>query len=40
MKIEPKNVYMKNFSVAYTRRGPPQTPMMMNIGISMPSKNT
>ncbi len=40
MKTEPKKVYRKNFNVAYTRRGPPQMPMMMNIGINMASQNT
>ena len=40
MKTEPRKVNRKNFTLAYTRRGPPQTPMMMNIGISMASKNT
>ncbi len=34
------NVYRKNLMVAYTRRGPPQTPMMMNIGMSIASQNT
>ena len=37
---EPSNVYRKNFNAAYTRFGPPQTPMMMNIGISVASKKT
>ncbi len=40
MNTEPRKVYRKNFTDAYTRRGPPHTPMMMNIGMSMPSKNT
>ncbi len=40
MKTEPRKVYRKNFSVAYTRRAPPQMPMMMNIGISIASQNT
>ena len=35
---EPKNVYRKNLNAAYTRFGPPNTPMMMNIGISVASK--
>ena len=34
------NVYKKNLMVAYTRRGPPHTPMMMNIGMSIASQKT
>ena len=37
---EPSNVYRKNLTAAYTRFGPPQTPMIRNIGISIASKNT
>ncbi|MCY1381953.1 hypothetical protein D9M69_699230 [compost metagenome] len=37
---EPSSVYRKNLKAAYTRFGPPQTPMMMYIGISVASKNT
>ena len=29
-----------NFTAAYTRRGPPQTPMIRYIGTSIPSQNT
>src|ERR1700722_9184738 len=39
ISTEPVNVNRKNFTAAYTRRGPPQTPMMRYIGISTPSKN-
>ena len=38
MNTEPKKVYRKNLMVAYTRRGPPQMPMIRNIGISMASQ--
>ena len=38
MNTDPRNVYRKNFNVAYTRRGPPHTPMMRNIGMSMASQ--
>ena len=38
MKTEPRKVYRKNLMVAYTRRGPPQMPMMRNIGISIASQ--
>jgi hypothetical protein len=37
---EPISVYRKNLNAAYTRLGPPHTPMMMYIGISVASKNT
>ncbi len=37
---EPSSVYRKNLKAAYTRLGPPHTPMMMYIGISVASKNT
>ena len=39
ISTEPSSVYKKNLKLAYTRRGPPQTPMIRNIGISPPSKN-
>src|SRR5688572_15947595 len=35
---EPASVNRKNLNAAYTRLGPPHTPMMMYIGISVPSK--
>jgi hypothetical protein len=35
---EPKKVYRKNLNEAYTRFSPPQTPMMMYIGIRVASK--
>ena len=38
MNTEPRKVYRKNLMVAYTRRGPPQMPMMRNIGISIASQ--
>ncbi len=37
---EPSSVYRKNLIAAYTRRSPPQMPMMRYIGISIASKNT
>ncbi|CFO06706.1 Uncharacterised protein [Bordetella pertussis] len=33
-------MYRKNLNAAYTRLGPPHTPMMMYIGIRVASKNT
>ena len=36
---EPPNVYKKNLNAAYTLLGPPQIPIIKNIGISPPSKN-
>ena len=36
----PTSVYRKNFIAAYNRFGPPQTPMIRYIGISMASQNT
>ena len=36
----PTSVYRKNFTAAYSRFGPPQTPMIRYIGISMISQNT
>ena len=40
MNTDPRKVYRKNLMVAYTRFGPPHTPMMMNIGMSMASQKT
>ena len=40
INTEPRKVYRKNLTVAYTRRGPPQTPMITNIGISIASHST
>ncbi len=36
----PTNVYRKNLIAAYSRRGPPQTPIRKYIGNSMTSQNT
>ena len=38
ISTEPASVYRKNLNAEYTRRPPPHTPMMRNIGISTPSK--
>ena len=40
MSIEPTIVKMKNFRLAYSRRSPPQMPMMKYIGTSMTSHIT
>ena len=37
---EPRAVNRKNFTAAWTRRSPPQIPMMKYIGTSMTSQNT
>src|SRR5262249_59654622 len=34
ISTDPRNVYKKNLNAAYTRRGPPQMPMIKNIGTS------
>src|SRR5512146_1886986 len=33
ISTEPNSVYRKNLKLAYTRRGPPQMPMIRNIGM-------
>ena len=38
MKTDPKSVYRKNFTAAYSRRGPPQMPIMKYIGTSTSSQ--
>jgi hypothetical protein len=40
ISTEPSRVYRKNLNAAYTRRAPPHTPMIRNIGIRTPSKKT
>ena len=40
MSAEPNSVKRKNLIAAYWRFGPPQTPIMKNIGSSTTSKNT
>ena len=40
MRAEPNSVNRKNLIAAYCRLGPPQTPIMKNIGRSTISKNT
>ncbi len=37
---EPKKVYKKNLTAAYTRRSPPQMPITKNSGISVASQKT
>ena len=39
MKAEPAMVYRMNLKAAYSRRAPPQMPMIRNIGISSSSQN-
>ena len=36
----PTSVYRKNLIAAYSRRGPPQTPIRKYIGSSITSQNT
>ena len=36
----PNNVYKKNLIAAYSRRGPPHTPIRKYIGSSMTSQKT
>ncbi len=40
ISTEPRQRVQKDFNDAYTRRGPPHTPMMTYIGIRTASKNT
>ncbi len=39
IKTEPSNVNKKNLKAEYTLLGPPQLPIIRNIGINPPSKN-
>ena len=39
MNAEPATVYRMNLNAAYSRRAPPQMPMIRNIGISSSSQN-
>jgi len=39
MKTDPNNVYKKNLIAAYSRLGPPQTPIRKYIGTNMISQN-
>ena len=39
IKTDPSNVNKKNLKAEYTLFGPPQIPIIKNIGMSPPSKN-
>ena len=39
IKTDPSNVYKKNLKAEYTLFGPPQIPIIKNIGIKPASKN-
>ncbi len=40
MNTLPNSVYRKNLMAAYSRRGPPHTPIRKYIGSSITSQNT